>query len=408
MNKTNSLFLRRFNQQKIKVMGDAFNFGEAQFVDTTAEFFGEEPATPENKEQEPGTPPDTTKQETKPTEVVSVGEGDELFGDPTEEPESVGEEDNNKETGKKAAPEGDGDSPKDNVFSSFAKALKGDGLFQFLDDKVIDGIKDGSSFAEAFEQEINSRLDDDTRRVKEALSAGVPTDTIQYLTGMIKRLDSISEEDLSAEGDDALKLRQNIIYQDYINRGFSKERALREVKRSVEGGSDKEDAKEALESGKQFYQDKYDELVAEGKAKAEEARRRARQENEDFKNEVLNNTKLFGSIEIDKNTRNKAYEAMTRIVDNDEDGAPRTAVQKFADEHPAQFRAILGLTWVLTNNFQKLGDLMQGNIKKEVRSNLKAIGERLTSSTPRGGSPRFIGGEEEQQQTKPGSWRFDV
>ena len=99
---------------------------------------------------------------------------------------------------------------------------------------------------------------------------------------------------------------------------------------------------------------------------------------------------------------------MTKVVDNDEDGSPRTIVQKFADEHPAQFRAILGLTWVLTNNFQKLGDLVQGNIKKEVRSNLKAIGERISSSTPRGGSPRFIGGEEEHEKPKPGSWRFDV
>lgn len=406
MNKTNSLFLHRFNQQKIKVMGDDFNFGGAQFIDDD-ELFSGEPAAPEENKQETGTPPERKEPETKPTEVV-VGEGDDLFGDSQEQPESVGEEANNKETGKKAVPDGDGDSPKDNVFSSFAKALKGDGLFQFLDDKVIDSITDETSFADAWEQEISSRLDAETRRVKEALDAGVPTNTIQYLTGMIKRFESISEDDLSAEGDDALKLRQNIIYQDYINRGFTKDRALREVKRSVENKTDVDDAKEALESSKQFYQDKYDDLIAEGQAKAEEERKRVRQENEDFKKEILNNDKLFGSIEIDKASRQKAYEAMTKIVDNDEDGSPRTIVQKFADEHPAQFRAILGLTWVLTDNFQKLGDLVQGNIKKEVRSNLKAIGDRISSSTPRGGSPRFIGGEEEQEKPKPGSWRFDV
>lgn len=406
MNETNSLFLRKFNQQKNKVMGDNFISGGAQFIDDD-ELFIETPATQENQEQEPeGAQPDN-KQDVKPTEVV-VGEGDDLFGDSQEQPESVGEEDKDKDTGKKAATEGDGDSPKDNVFSSFAKAMKGDGLFQFLDDKVIDSVTDETSFADAFEQEINARLDAETRRVKEALDAGVPVNTIQYLTGMIKRYDSITEDTLSAEGDEAAKLRKNIIYQDYINRGFTKERALREVTRSVEGGHDKEDAKEALESSKQFYQDKYDDLIAEGQAKVEEDRKRARQENEDFKKEVLSGNKLFGSIEIDKASRQKAYEAMTKIVDNDEDGSPRTAVQKFADEHPAQFRAILGLTWVLTDKFQKLGDLVQGNIKKEVRSNLKAIGDRISSSTPRGGSPRFIGGEEEQERPKPGSWRFDV
>lgn len=406
MNETNSLFLRKFNQQKNKVMGDNFISGGAQFINED-ELFIETPATQEGQEQEQeGTQPEN-KQEEKPTEVV-VGEGDDLFGDSQEQPESVGEEDKDKDTGKKAVTEGDGDSPKDNVFSSFAKAMKGDGLFRFLDDKVIDSITDETTFADAYEQEVALRLDAETRRVKEALDAGVPTDTIQYLTGMIKRYDSITEETLSAEGDEAAKLRKNLIYQDYINRRFSKERALREVNRSVESGNDKEDAKEALESSKQFYQDKLDDLIAEGQAKAEEERKRVRQENEDFKKEILNNDKLFGSIEIDKASRQKAYEAMTKIVDNDEDGSPRTIVQKFADEHPAQFRAILGLTWVLTDNFQKLGDLVQGNIKKEVRSNLKAIGDRISSSTPRGGSPRFIGGEEEQEKPKPGSWRFDV
>lgn len=391
-------------------MGDDFNFEGVQFVDDD-ELFGGEPAAPEEPKQDPeGQPGDGTKEiKDKPTEVV-VEDGDGLFGDPEEhQPESVGEEKNNKETGKKAVtPEGNGDSPKDNVYSSFAKALKGDGLFQFLDDKVIDSITDGNSFADAWEQEISSRLDEETRRVKEALDAGVPANTIQYYTGLIKRLDSISEEDLTAESEDASKLRQNIIYQDYLIRGFSKERAAREVKRSVDGGNDIEDAKEALESNKQFYQDKYEDLVAEGKAKADEERKRIKQENEDFKKEVLESDKLFGSIDIDKASRRKAYEVMTRIIDNDEDGSPRTAVQKFADENPAKFRTILGLMWVLTDGYQKLGDLVQGNIKKEVRSNLKAIGERITSSAPRGGSPRFIGGEDEGDKPKPGSWRFDI
>lgn len=406
MNKTNSLFLRRFNQLKIKIMGDDFNFEGVQFLDGD-ELFGGEPAAPEEPKQEPGNQPDD-KETKKPTEV-EVNEGDDLFGGTEEiQPESVGEEENNKDGKNAATDDGDGSSPKDNVYSSFAKALKGDGFFQSLDDKLIESITDGDSFAEAFEKEINSRLEDEVRRFKEATDAGVSVDDIQYFTGIISRLSSIKEEDLTAETEDASKLRQNIIYQDYINRGFSKERALREVKRSVEGGNDVDDAKEALESNKQFYQDKYDDLVAEGKAKVEAERKRIKQEAENFKKEILGEEKLFGSIEVDKTSRRKAYDVMTRIVDQDEDGSPRTAVQKFADENPAKFRTILGLTWVLTDGFQKLGELMQGNIKKEVRSNLKAIGERISSSTPRGGSPRFIGGEDEQERPKPGSWRFDV
>ena len=56
-----------------------------------------------------------------------------------------------------------------------------------------------------------------------------------------------------------------MIFQDFINRGYSKERASREVKKSLDSGTDIEDANEALKSNKEFFKDKYNELINDAK-----------------------------------------------------------------------------------------------------------------------------------------------
>jgi hypothetical protein len=76
-------------------------------------------------------------------------------------------------------------------------------------------------------------------------------------------LESLTEEDLADESEKGETLRKNLIYQDFVNRGYSKERAAKEVQKSLKGGTDIEDAKEALSSNKEFFQEQYDGLIKE-------------------------------------------------------------------------------------------------------------------------------------------------
>lgn len=357
---------------------------------------------------QPGEEPEK-KETNEPTEVV-IGENDSLFGDDADEqPESVGEGKNNK-AGEGADTTGNGDSPKgqNNAYSSFAKALQGDRLFQFLDDEVIDNVKDADSFADAFEKEINARLDDETRRVKEILEAGVTPDEVNYYEDIIKRLDSITEDQLNGETEQVSRLRQNILFQDFLNRGYKEDRAKQFVKRSIDNGTIVEDAKDALESNKQFYKDKYDELIESRKAEAEAERQRVKKEAAEFRKAVLEKEKIFGDLSVDKPTRQKAYDAMTRIVGKNADGDPVTAVQKYADENPVEFRSVLGIVWALTDGFKELGNILKQDINKKVRSNLKEVENRINGSTPRGGSPRFIGGEDESSSGSRRGWMLDI
>lgn len=45
--------------------------------------------------------------------------------------------------------------------------------------------------------------------------------------------------------------------QDYLNRGYSQARAEREYNKSVQAGTDIEDAKEALTGNREHFQSKY-------------------------------------------------------------------------------------------------------------------------------------------------------
>jgi len=108
--------------------------------------------------QEPEVKVDSSeKPEEKEEKFETIPEGnieaEDLFGG-NDDPESVGGDDDNKEE-KEAKPAKSGPSPRgENLYSSFAQALKGDGLFQFLDDETVSGISDADSFSEAMDQNL--------------------------------------------------------------------------------------------------------------------------------------------------------------------------------------------------------------------------------------------------------------
>ena len=230
------------------------------------------PANEETSEKE-----DKDKNKEETTEVVDV---DTLF---TEEPESVGsgKEDDTKEKEGTESDKDKGTSPKNNFYSSIAKALKEEGIFPDLDDETADKIKAPEDFAEAVEKQIQARFDERQKRIDEALNAGIEPSEIKRYENTLSYLNSLQDSAISDETDKGEKLRQQLIFQDFINRGYSKERAQREVQKSFNSGTDIEDAKEALASNKEFFQNEYDNLVKEAQ---EEEKREAQERKEQAEN----------------------------------------------------------------------------------------------------------------------------
>ena len=353
---------------------------------------------PPKKEEEP----DKDKEET--TEVVDV---DNLF---TDTPESVGSGEENTEEKEDTTPKGDGTSPK-NFYSSIAKALKEEGIFPDLDDEGLSKVKDPEDFRDLIDQQIKAGLDERQKRIDEALNAGVEPTEIRKYENTINFLDSIKEENISDEGDKGEKLRKDLIYQDFINRGYSKERAAREVQKSFNAGTDIDDAKEALKSNIDFFKDKYDELVNEAKSEAEQEEKERKEQAEKLKSSILNDKDVFGDLSIDKSTRQKIYDNIAKPVYKDpETGEYFTAIQKYEMENRTDFLKNIGLLFTLTDGFKNLDGLVKGKVKKEVKKGLREL-EHTLNNTARtsDGNLKFVSGVDEDPESFIGKgWNLDV
>lgn len=345
---------------------------------------------------------DKDKEET--TEVVDV---DNLF---TDTPESVGSGKENTEEKEDTTPKGDGTSPK-NFYSSIAKALKEEGIFPDLDDEGLSKVKDPEDFRDLIDQQIKAGLDERQKRIDEALNAGVEPTEIRKYENTINFLDSIKEENISDEGDKGEKLRKDLIYQDFINRGYSKERAAREVQKSFNAGTDIDDAKEALKSNIDFFKDKYDELVNEAKSEAEQEEKERKEQAEKLKSSILNDKDVFGDLSIDKSTRQKIYDNIAKPVYKDpETGEYFTAIQKYEMENRTDFLKNIGLLFTLTDGFKNLDGLVKGKVKKEVKKGLREL-EHTLNNTARtsDGNLKFVSGVDEDPESFIGKgWNLDV
>lgn len=353
---------------------------------------------PPKKEEEP------SKDKEETTEVVDV---DNLF---TDTPESVGSGKENTEEKEDTTPKRDGTSPK-NFYSSIAKALKEEGIFPDLDDDGLSKVKDPEDFRDLIDKQIKAGLDERQKRIDEALNAGVEPTEIRRYENTMSFLDSIKEENISDEGDKGEKLRKDLIYQDFINRGYSKERAAREVQKSFNAGTDIDDAKEALKSNIDFFKDKYDELVNDAKSEAEQEERERKEQAEKLKSSILNDKDIFGDLSVDKSTRQKIYDNIAKPVYKDpETGEYFTAIQKYEMENRTDFLKNIGLLFTLTDGFKNLDGLVKGKVKKEVKKGLREL-EHTLNNTARtsDGNLKFVSGVDEDPESFIGKgWNLDV
>jgi len=339
----------------------------------------------EKKEEKPLDNFDDSKEEKKETtEVVDV---DNLF---TEKPESVGSEEDNK--GKEGTSSKEDTSP--NFYSSIAKAFVEDGVFQDLNDEELSKVTDAESFRNMIEQTIQSQLDERQKRVDEALNVGIEPTQVQRFENSMKILNNITEDAIAEEGEKGENLRKNIIYEDYIQRGFSKERAIKAVERSIAAGTDIEDAKESLQSCKEQISKSYNDAIKEAKEEKAREDEELKEQAEALKKSILSDKKPFGELDLDKKTRQRVFDAISKPVFTDpKTGERYTAIQKFEADNHNDFMKYVGLTYVLTDGFKSLDGLVKGKVKKEIGKGLREL-EHTLNNTARNsdGTLKFTSG----------------
>lgn len=356
------------------------------------------------------TPPAPKEKEEKEKETTTEEEEinpDDLF----DNPESVGSGKDNQEEEEDTQSEKDkGTSPKTNFYSSIASALKEEGIFPDLDDDTLNGIKTPEDFAEAVEKTVQARLDERQKRIDAALQANVEPDEVRRYEQTLANLDAIKEEYITDETEKGERLRKNLIYQDFRNRGYSEARAKREVEKSFNAGTDIEDAKEALESNREYFSNQYQDLIKEAQEEAKEEQRKIKEEAAQLKKAMLEDKEVFTGITLDKTTRQKAFENITKPVFKTEDGEYLTAIQKYEMDNPVEFRKYLSVLFTMTDGFKNIDGLVKGKVKKEVKQSLRELEHKLSSTARTStGNPRYVGGVEEDTESYIGKgWDLDV
>ena len=351
---------------------------------------------------------DGQEEQKKEKETTEVVDADTLF---TDKPESVssGKENNNK--GKEDTTPLQDDGTSSHFYSSIAKALKEEGILPDLDDEAYSKVKTPEDFRELIEKKIQDSLDERQKRVDEALNAGIEQPVITQYENTLKYLDKIDEEALKDEGDQGENLRKQLIYQDFINRGYSKERASREVQKSFNAGTDIDDAKEALESNKDFFKKQYQDIVKDAQAENQKTEQERKEQATKLKTSILEDQKVFGEIEIDKATRQRIYDNISKPIYKDpETGDYLTAIQKYEMDNKTDFLKNIGLIFTLTDGFKNLDGLIKGKVNKEVKKGLREL-ENTINNTQRtsDGNLKLVSGIYEDPESFIGkNYKLDI
>ena len=377
--------------------------------DEIENLFSEEEETQKTPQNNDGDNSEENKND-KDNETTEVIDVDNLF---TDLPESVGsgKENNTGDREDTYSEKGKDASPNKHFYSSVAKALKEEGIFQTLEDNEVEEISSAEDFAEAVNKQIHSMLDDRQKRIDEALNSGVSISDIQRCEKALEFFNSLQENDIIDESDKGEKLRKQLIYTDFINRGYSTERAQREVQKSFSSGTDIEDAKEALASNKEFFQSEYDNIIRETKEEEQKEVEKRKKQAEDLRRSILEDNKIFGDLQVDKVTRRKIYDNISKPVYKDpETGELFTAIQKYEMENRPEFLKNIGVLFTLTDGFKNLDNLVKNKVRKEVKKGLRELEHTLNNtSRTSDGNLKFVSGVEDDPESFIGKgWEIDV
>lgn len=339
----------------------------------------EDNETPEDSpsEKTEDNPSEKENDKDKTTEVVDP---DTLFEEETPEGVGSGKDKEGKE-GTASDNDSDGTSPNDNFYSSIASALAEDGIFPNLDEETVKKAMDAETFSNLIESEVNARLDEKQQRVSKALENGVePTDIKKY-ENTLNFISKITEADIAEENEKGEQLRYNLIYQDFINKGMTPEKAKKYTNRSIDAGTDIEDAKDALQSNKEFFNTAYNTLLEDAQRQADEEEANRATQAKQLENSLMKDKQLMGDLELSRDIRKKAFDAVSKPVFKDpETGQYLTAIQKYENEHRADFLKYTGLIYTLTNGFKDFDSFTKGKVKKEMRKGLRELEQTLNNT----------------------------
>lgn len=204
-----------------------------------------------------------------------------------------------------------------------------------------------------------SDLNEEAKAAIEAIRKGVPIESVKATHNLEVTLNNIKEDDFVASDNDTEEdleqkatLRSNLIMRDLLNKNFSKEKAEKLLKRSIENGDDIDDAKEAHAN-----------LLAEVKARkaedlriANEQKERVEKDRENLVKAIEETKEIIPGVKLTEEVKKYIKDGLTTPTGRTKDGRLRTVISDKRDEDPVGFNTKL-LYYMKLGLFNKEPDL---------------------------------------------------
>ena len=307
----------------------------------------------------------------------------------SEEEESEEEEEDDTETNDELeTDENEEDTDLEGSLSSpistLASALLEEGVLRSLSEDDIKEIKSAKDLIDALakdkEESEYSDLTEEQKTYLKALRLGIPNESLKENFSAQKELESISENDLK----DDEELRREIIMQDFLNKGYSEDKAKKLTERSFDIGEDKSDALDALESIKIANKQILDKEMKRREQLELDAQKEREKSLDKLKGKIDKSEEIISGIKLSSKVKEELYKQMTIPAAKNKDGKPLDAVMASWVEDP-DYALKVHYLHKITNGFKDFNLL----VKKSKSKAIEQLEEQL-SKPPKMGKARTV------------------
>lgn len=324
-------------------------------------------------------------------------ETDAIEGSETEGEEAQAQTENNNDAttegedpeivGGGSAEEEEEEQTSPQLYSTLANTLVEQGVLSSVDESSLKDVKDVEGFVELMKEQIKAQefndLSDTQKEILSGIREGASEDTVTQFKSAMTQLDAISEDQIAKDE----QIAKDLVYQDFLSKGFSKENAAKQVDRAVKLGVIVDDAKEAHTNLKAVVLDRYNASKEADKGKLAEEDAQAVKDAETLKETILKGSKVM-DLDVPEETRKEVYaEMMKHVSVNPETKRPENALMKYQRENPAEFSQKLYFLWKASNGFTSLDYFG----KKKASASVKDLERAIKQSThiSGGGDPSY-------------------
>ena len=343
------------------------NFGDESTVQLFDET-GTPEAKPTEKPEEGGTNPDA---EAAAQATADAGGTDDKIKPDGDDTATAGQEsvatqskENQVQSGKTST-NGDGSnssSPKLNeteqLYSNLAAQFKAKGVLPELDISTIKSMED---IENAIQASVTSRLTSRQQSIEDAQKSGAPISEVAEKVDTIDRLEAIKPEFLEAET--SMDFRRTAIIQDFVSKGYGQERAETLAQRSIDAGTDVEDAKFAVTN-----------IIASEKAALAGIIKSAKDKEIDslnnIKDYISKTPEVIPGIQLNDSQKDELYNQITTDVSANKDNAFMAAQKADPVGSRIKLEALFYLTKGLTD-FSVFGNATETKVSNKIENLLR-------------------------------------